>query len=209
MIPTRDKSGLKISGNITLTVGERATVLGARILLYVVLSVLLVNAMDVLAQYTPGRPWPQVFWIIRTVIFLPLHEGGHFISILFGRTLYVLGGSFWQIMFPLLWFLIALKQRSQVAPFPLFWTGENMMDVSLYMRDAPVRALPLLGGHKSGHDWYNLFTWWGLMDSAVDIADLFYWGGVLIAVGAIIAGVAWAITAFVNEKELKPFQAED
>ena len=113
-------------------------------------------------------------------------------------------------MFPLLWFLIALRQRSQVAPFPLFWTGENMMDVSLYMRDAPIRALPLLGGHASGHDWYNLFTMWDMLDSAEDIADAMYWGGVFVCGAAITAGVIWAIVAFKTEVEiLPPSEAEE
>ena len=122
-----------------------------RIGVYAFLTVFLFQAIDTFARYIPGNRGNALLWIVRTFTFLPLHEGGHFLFRFFGRTLYVLGGSFWQIMFPFLWFIIAVKERSQVAPFPLFWTGENMMDVSLYMRDAPVRFLPLLGGDKVGH----------------------------------------------------------
>ena len=113
-----------------------------------------------------------------------------------GRTLYVLGGSFWQIVFPLLWFIIALRQRSQVFPFPLFWTGENMMDVSLYVRDAPGRMLPLLGGDKSGHDWHYLLSTWGCMDDAGTIADIMYYGGVAVCIAAIGTGFVMAVIAF-------------
>jgi hypothetical protein len=172
---------------------ERLLPLVLKLILYGFLTLLLLQAIEVFAEYRPGVPWPRLLWIIRTFIFLPLHEGGHFISIPFGRTFYVLGGSFWQITFPLLWCLIAIGQKSQVAPFPLFWVGENMMDVSLYIRDAPVRALPLLGGHKSGHDWYYLLSRWDMMDSAETLADVFYDLGILLCVLAILAGIAWAI----------------
>ena len=164
--------------------------------MYGILSVFFIQAIQVFAEYKPGVPWPGLLWIFRMFTFLPLHEGGHFISMLFGRTLYVLGGSFWQIMFPLLWFFIALKQKSQVAPFPLFWAGENMMDVSLYIRDAPVRAMPLLGGHKSGHDWYFLLTQWNAMDLAEMIADFMYYIGIVVCIMAIAAGVVWSLVAF-------------
>jgi hypothetical protein len=170
--------------------------LGFRILLYAFLTYFLIGVIPLFYAYDPNDQWPPVIWFIRTFIFLPLHEGGHFISLLFGNTLYVLGGSFWQIMFPFLWFAIALKQRSQTAPFPLFWVGENMMDVSLYIRDAENMALPLLGGHKSGHDWHNLLTQWDMIDSCDSIADIMYFSGLIIAGGAIVFGLVWAFVAF-------------
>jgi hypothetical protein len=149
-------------------------------------------------SYTPNVYPPRLIWIFRTFTFLPLHEGGHILFILFGRTLYALGGSFWQIMFPVLWFAIAAKQKSQVAPFPLFWTGENMMDVSLYIRDSQDMVLPLLGGHKSGHDWHFLLTKWDLIDSCQEIADVMYFLGVAISIVAIIGGIVWAVVAFIE-----------
>jgi hypothetical protein len=111
-----------------------------RLSVYLFLGWFLIEAIPIFYAYSPSEPWPRVVWLLRTFTFLPLHEGGHFLFILFGRTLYALGGSFWQIMFPVLWFAIALRQKSQVAPFPLFWAGENMMDVSLYIRDSQATA---------------------------------------------------------------------
>ena len=175
---------------------ERWVPLALKLLVYGWLSYFFYQAIITFDDYTAGKQWPFLLSMFRMWTFLPMHEAGHLIFILFGRTLNILGGSFWQIMFPALWFAIALKQRSHVAPFALFWVGENMMDVSLYMRDAPWRLLPLLGGHKSGHDWYNLFTMWDLMDSAELFADLFFLGGILICVGAIGAGVFLAVRSF-------------
>lgn len=135
------------------------------------------------------------FFRVRSIIlfffhtmFLYLHEGGHFLFSLFGRTLYILGGSFWQIMFPLLVFLFALRDRSRIAPFPLFLTGFSLMDVSLYIRDAPFRRLPLITRDKSGHDWANLLGGWRMLDSAETLADLTYFLGFFVALSALVAG---------------------
>ena len=177
---------------------ERYIPLLFRAAVYGLLVLFFAQAIDAFYEYRPGMRWGNLLFIVRTFTFLPLHEGGHVLFILFGRTLYVLGGSFWQIMFPFLWFIIAFRQRSQTFPFALFWTGENMMDVSLYIRDAPGRMLPLLGGDKSGHDWHYLLSEWSLMDSAGTIADVMYYGGVIVCAGAIAAGVVMAVLAFVR-----------
>jgi len=177
---------------------ERYIPLLAKLGLYALLTFLFGQAATTFIAYQPGQHWPAFLSVLRTFTFLPLHEGGHFLFMFFGRTLHILGGSFWQIMFPLLWFVIAARQRSQVAPFALFWVGENMMDVSLYIRDAAYRALPLLGGHSSGHDWVNLLTQWEAMESAEPIADVVYYLGLIIAAGAILAGMAWAIVRFLR-----------
>ncbi len=160
------------------------------------LGVILYQAGTSFLAYRPGMPMPFLLGILRTFIFLPLHEAGHFLFSFFGRALNILGGSFWQIAFPLAWFIVAARQRSVTAPFALFWVGENMMDVSLYMRDAPLRQLPLLGGHRAGHDWYNLFTMWNVMDASETFADLTYYAGLLICIGAISAGVFLAFRTF-------------
>jgi hypothetical protein len=177
---------------------ERWIPLFFKLFVYLWLSYFFFQAATAFIEYIPGKPWPFMLIIFRTFTFLPIHEAGHFLFMFFGRTLYILGGSFWQIMFMVLWFIIALRQKSQVAPFPLFWVGENMMDVSLYMRDAPLRQMPLLGGHKSGHDWHNLFTEWNMMDSAETFADIMYYLGCIICLAAIIAGVTLAVRSFLN-----------
>ncbi len=175
---------------------ERYLPLLLRLLLYGFLSFVFYQAATTFIAYHPGQIWPAFLNVFRTFTFLPLHEGGHFLFRFFGRTLYILGGSFWQVMFPLLWFLIALRQRSQTAPFALFWVGENLMDVSLYVRDAHFMALHLLGGDSSGHDWRNLLSQWNALDMAEDLADWLYYLGFLIGIGAIAAGIAWAFFAF-------------
>lgn len=186
---------------------ERYIPLGFKLAAYLLLVVYLVQAAEVFYEYAPGQQWPFFLRAIRNGIFLFIHEGGHALFFLFGRTLTLLGGSFWQIAFPLLSFIIAVRKGSHfVAPFALFWVGTNMMDVSLYMRDAPVRQLPLLGGHKAGHDWWNLFRQWDMLDAAGMWADVFYFGGFLIAIGAIGWGTYLSVERFLNPL---PFRIND
>lgn len=183
---------------------ERLIPLGLKIALFLFCVLMLYQALDVFIYLTPRPQLLAPLSIIRMFIFLPMHEGGHMLFFWLGRTMSILGGSFWQIMFPFLSFVIALRQRATVVgPFALFWTGINMMDVSLYMRDAQHRILPLLGGHKSGHDWWNLFRIWDMMDSAETVADLTYFGGVFVSGISIIAGIGFAVFYYYHPRSKK------
>ncbi|MBI5215561.1 MAG: hypothetical protein HY960_07385 [Ignavibacteriae bacterium] len=151
---------------------------------------------------------PTLIFVIRSV-FLFIHEGGHFLFSFFGRTLHLLGGSFWQIMFPLLSFIIAVKEKSKLAPLPLFLTGFNMMDVSVYMRDAPYRHLPLITRDISTHDWWNLFRSWNMLDSAETFADITFVLGIVLGIGAIGAGLFIAIESYRHPSPATPFTLEE
>jgi len=183
---------------------EQYVPLAFKLLVYGILLLFLYEAADAFYEYKPGQSWPFLLGTFRMFTFLPIHEAGHLMFRIFGTTVMFLGGSFLQIMLPLLWFIVAFKQRSHVAPFGLFWAGENMMDVSLYMRDAPVRLLPLLGGDKAGHDWHNIFSRWDILDSSGTIADIFYFGGLITAVGAIAAGLYLAFAVFFSPPSFTP-----
>jgi hypothetical protein len=177
---------------------ERWIPLLAKCALYALLSFLFYEAAVAFREYVPLQPWPFFLSMFRMFTFLPIHEAGHLIFSLFGRTLHILGGSFWQVMFMLIWFVIALRQRSQTAPIAAFFIGENMMDVSLYVRDAQYMALPLLGGDSTGHDWKNLLVSWDALSSAEAIADLLYYSGWIIAAGSLAFGIGLAISRFLH-----------
>ena len=87
------------------------------------------------------------------------------------------------------------------------------MDVSLYVRDAPVRQLPLLGGHVSRHDWYNLLLNWDMLDSAETIADVTYYVGFLLCVLSIGVGMIFAVYRYFKPrlvpKEVEHFEPND
>lgn len=187
---------------------ERWIPLTAKLLLYAWLCYFFYQAVTTFDQYVPGEYWPFMLSMIRTWTFLPIHEAGHLFFRVFGSTGMILGGSLLQILAPLAWFVVALRQRSQSFPIALFFVGENILDVSLYMRDAPLRQLPLLGGHRSGHDWYNLFHRWDLLESAGTIADICFVAGIVISAAAILFGLTWSIARFVDADNIIPRQVD-
>jgi len=59
--------------------------------------------------FPPGSPG-FLYMIWKAGVILPLHEAGHLIMSPFGYALTIFGGSFWQVMFPLLLVIVALRQ---------------------------------------------------------------------------------------------------
>ncbi len=178
---------------------ERWAPLMLKMMLYVLLACVFYQAATCFRAYVPLQRWPLALSTIRTFIFLPIHEAGHFLFAPFGRTLYIVGGSFWQVALMVLWFAVAMRQRSQTAPVAAFFAGENLMDVSLYVRDAQYMALPLLGGDSGGHDWRNLLTSWNALDSAGTLAGILYFSGWIICACSLLAGIALSAVVFFRQ----------
>ena len=131
---------------------------------------------------------PNLLWLTHLFI-LYIHEAGHFFFRLFGEDLYILGGSIMQVLVPFVWYLVARREESEAAPVALFFTGVSLVDVSIYVRDAETRILPLLGGHHSKHDWATFLGSHDMLDWGVPLGNLFFFSGLLISLGAIVWGV--------------------
>ncbi|PSN10983.1 hypothetical protein C7271_25215, partial [filamentous cyanobacterium CCP5] len=122
---------------------------------------------------------------------LAIHETGHLLFLPFGRFLTLLGGSLTQILFPAAFAVYFWWSRQLFSgAVTLFWTGQNFMDVALYMADAPYRALPLTVDNIDAHDWWNLFLMMGNLPQAGLIAGLTHGVGVVIYLVAI-GGCLW------------------
>jgi len=65
-----------------------------------------------------------------------------------------------------------------------------MWDVSVYIADAPVQSLPLVGGGQ--HDWAFLLSQWDLMHLADEIAGFVEYSGAVLAVTGIVVAAWWA-----------------
>lgn len=117
---------------------------------------------------------------------LVIHEAGHTFSLSLPRFLYLLAGSAFQIVVPAVCALTFLCQR-QPASFAiaLFWTGESVTDVAIYMADAKAQALPLLGGHSTVHDWNYLLGQLHLLDWAQGLGWVTFGVGVLLIAAAL------------------------
>ena len=91
-----------------------------------------------------------------------IHEAGHMLFLPLGQTLHILGGSFWQLAFPLIaagyfWW----RRQGYEAAVTCLWFGESLMYTAVYVKDAMVMALPRVGGPI--HDWNWLLSRMGLL----------------------------------------------
>jgi|GEM_PF-1359454 len=87
---------------------------------------------------------------------LGVHELGHLLTAFMPRMVMFLAGSVFQVAVPLGLAAYFLWRRSEWASagFCLAWAGTSARDVAVYIADAPVQALPLIGGGT--HDWAYL-----------------------------------------------------
>jgi hypothetical protein len=176
--------------------------LGLKLVGLLLCGILLFQAADSASAFPP-LPQSMLYNLYYVGIITPLHEGGHFLFMFFGRTLYILGGSFWQTMTPLILFGVALRQKSFLANIWLALAGTHWIALAPYIYDAPYRSLPLLGGHKSGHDWYNLLIHWQMLDDAGGISDFVYYTGILLGIGGLVAGVTVAVRTYLKSPRTK------
>lgn len=146
--------------------------------------------------YTPERMFdlPNLLWITHLLL-LYIHEAGHLLFSVFGHTLTVMGGSLNQILIPFIWWIVAKREGSALQYTALFFTGVSVCDVSLYVKDAGMLVLPLIGGlSKSHHDWATLLNEWGMIEWGAVMGEMLFWGGFVLASGAIVLGVRRAVT---------------
>lgn len=127
-------------------------------------------------------PVPIFDWID-----LGVHELGHMIVMGGPRMLHFLAGSFLQVAVPAaLAAYFYWKQKDLAGTgFCLAWAGTSAWDVSVYIADAPIQALPLIGGGT--HDWAYLLgpQGWDAVDRAGSIAGFVDVMGMAAAVAGI------------------------
>ena len=128
---------------------------------------------------------------------LVIHEGGHALFGYFGDFLRVAGGTILELGVPLL-LALAFYVRRQPVGYALFLliTFENLLYVARYMADARAQAMSYVAigvGAMEGledpmmHDWYNLFSRFGVLPYDTRIAVAVFklgWAG-------MIGTVAW------------------
>jgi hypothetical protein len=132
---------------------------------------------------------PKVYRFLDMVD-LVFHEAGHVIFGFFGEFVGLLGGSLMQVLIPAIvtgYFILHGQQWSGMVT--LFWVGQSLFNVSVHVRDARARALPLLGDDPSAHDWHNILGRLGLLRWDHAIGNLVYLFGFLALVAAIVGGL--------------------
>ena len=110
---------------------------------------------------------------------LAFHEAGHVFTAPFGRFVNFSGGTLFQITIPALCAFYFYREGNRFGyALCVFWTGENFLNVSIYVKDAVRQALPLVGGGE--HDWTYLLELFGLLGRCETVGKLIFFAGSLI-----------------------------
>jgi hypothetical protein len=158
--------------------------------------------------------WTAIFllWPMRqdvvgaSFLHLPnliFHEAGHFLFAPFGEFMMTLGGSLNQVLIPIVCMIAFLTPASYNlygAAVMLWWAGENMLDVAIYMNDARSLQLMLLGGpadEVEGHDWEKLLT----MTNSLHLDHRIAWTTHWIGAAMMFAGIIWGAAVALNTSE--------
>ena len=116
---------------------------------------------------------------------LIIHEAGHSIFFFLGEFIQIAAGSFFQILVPFV-FVVYFYLRGNYfsSSLLLFWVGQNIINVSVYLSDAMAMQLPLLGGDSSIHDWNYILDSLGILKYTATIGSLVFGAGVLVIIAA-------------------------
>jgi hypothetical protein len=165
------------------------TILGIKLILIAYLCRLL---FFLATAYNPANvPMNPPFGIFAIdTINLFIHEAGHFFFKIFGRWLYFLGGSLFQILLPLALTITTWRSSKAYVAYPAFWSGESMINVSVYIKDAPFRKLHLIAKGLI-HDWNWLLS--DNLELATPLGSIVYYMGLLVCSAGVVGGIAFAI----------------
>jgi hypothetical protein len=163
----------------------------AKLVLYFFFLAVIIHFTIYLAtdyQTFPGRNHtPFAMWTIDTID-LFIHEAGHLVFRLFGQVLYFMGGSLFQVIIPIVTAVVFGRNNLRSLMFTLYWIGQSMANVSIYIGDAPYQQLHLLSRHAL-HDWHWLMVELNLMDDIETIASVVNVIGILTCVAGIGVGL--------------------
>lgn len=144
-----------------------------------------------------GIDWIRLGDSFLHYVNLPFHEYGHIFFRPFGTLWMLMGGSLFQILVPLapLCYFVVWQRDNFAASLMLWWSGQNCLDVSPYVADAPTRLLPLIPGIDDAHDWWNVLMLTDKMQYAELFARMFFALGVLL----IILSQLWGASLLMIE----------
>jgi hypothetical protein len=132
---------------------------------------------NIFFSYSYDFPFPvnAVNFMVQNFLLI-VHEAGHtFMGFLGNRTLTILGGSFYEILLPLIILAYLLFNKFiKGSQLGFYLAGSAWLSVAFYAADASGRQLPLIGNlGDSAHDWGNLLTNWGLLQYDTTIGIVF------------------------------------
>ena len=129
-------------------------------------------------------------WHLIDSVDLIIHEAGHWIFIIFGEFVQVLGGSLNQLIIPLIFVgYFIIKKDFYSASILFIWFGYSLINVSVYIADAYYMRLPLLGGDGVIHDWNYILSSINLLRFYNSIANVVKAIGIFSIIIGILGGL--------------------
>lgn len=119
------------------------------------------------------------------------HEAGHLFFGYFGEFIMVIGGTLGQLLVPAgIGAYFIMRREFYSSTVTLFWLGQNMFNISVYIKDAVAMELPLvnIGGGEGIHDWNWLLLKFNLLAYDQTVGNIVYGLGVLIIALSILLG---------------------
>jgi len=119
------------------------------------------------------------------------HEAGHLLFGYLGQFIGIFGGTLGQLLVPAaIAFYFYARREFYSATVMLFWFGQNMFNISVYVKDASHMDLPLLsiGGGDPIHDWNYLLRTLHILNWDQALGNLIYFLGILIILAAVALG---------------------
>ncbi len=175
-------------------------ILASKLLVLTYLSYLISFFLTTDGPASAGYHPPFLLRLIDTIN-LFIHEAGHFFLRPFGMWVYIFGGSVVQCLLPLALVVVTWRQNPAHACYPAFWFGENFINVSYYIKDAPYRHLRLLASGLI-HDWNWLLS--DNLDSAEWIGTTANDLGIVICAAAIGWGAYSAVRGILDTRQTIP-----
>lgn len=158
-----------------------------------------------LTSYEPAQPAfrPPFGLFVLDTVNLFIHEAGHLFFKFFGMWLHIIAGSLFQVLLPAALLVVTARQRIPGIGWPAFWLGESLINVSVYIKDAPDRKLKLIAKGLI-HDWNWLLS--GNLEAAEPLAAIVFILGILIAGAGIGLGVYFAFKTYRQDMPAVPLE---
>lgn len=125
-------------------------------------------------------------WTIIDGFNLLIHEAGHPLFSFAGEFMGMLGGTLLQLLVPIgisVYFFTSLQWYAFF--YSILWIGINVINISVYMKDASVMALPLVGGGV--HDWNTILSELNILSYDQIISNILKLTGIALMFTACIA----------------------
>ncbi|RPI27299.1 MAG: hypothetical protein EHM61_08900 [Acidobacteria bacterium] len=133
---------------------------------------------------------PQRFWLLNGVD-LAFHEFGHLAFGFLGEFIQFAGGTLMQLLIPI-GIAVHFYRRDErySAAATLFWIGQNLFNIAVYVGDARAQVLPLVGGGI--HDWAYMLGRLNLLQLDTTLANLLSFLGWVLMLASVGFGLKFA-----------------